>query len=64
LSVSSNGGNATVSILPSTPAGMQVAPASTDGGGSAEHPALDAMHDLGVFGFDPWSVPGATRLGR
>ena len=63
LGVSSNGGNATVPIVQSTPAGMQVAPASTDGGGSADQPAFDGMHDLGVFGFDPWSVPAATWLG-
>ena len=63
LGMSSNGGNATVPIVPSTPAGMQVAPASTHGGGSAEQPALDGMHDLGVIGIDPWSMPAATRLG-
>src|SRR5262249_15159576 len=48
LGVRSNGGNATVPIVPTTPAGMQVAPASTHGGGS-EQPAVDSIHDLGVF---------------
>jgi len=52
---SATGDDGTGMMVPSTPAGVQVALVRTDRG-SAEQPTLDVLGGWGVFASDLWSA--------